>query len=345
MKTIKAILPICAAVLALVACEAPESESTSSEISASEMDSLVLALDWSPNVLHTGIILADHMGWYADAGIALRWFSTEVDNYRKKPVQRLVDGEVDLAIAPSEHAFYFRESGHTRQAIAVASLLQRGQSFFCHKADPTVSGLGDLSGYTYLGYDTPLEQAILSSMLEQAGAEEEMPMDSPGRLQVWDAFLEREKQMVWIFSHWEGALAEEAGLDLSCYAPADYAVPYGYSSVVLAGFPMDRANGDALRRFLKVTEEAYREAITMPRDSLATLLWEATAHSNFAERDFVIRAIDRIADAYFDGENRWGHMEEEVWEDYLRWMKESLSDDLPDSLHLPRAYFTNEYLN
>lgn len=325
-------------------CAPTATESRVENAEAMRVDTLTLALDWSPNVLHTGIFLADHRGWYRDAGIHLSWFTTEVDNYQRKPVQRIVAGEVDLAIAPSEHLFYFRADDEARNPLAIATLLQEGRSSFCLKANEEVTSPGDLKDHSYVGYQTPLEKAILQAMVTYAGGDFELPMDTPGRLQVWDAFMEAERRVAWIFRHWEGALAEQSGVELTCFDPEDYGVPYGYSSVVMATPQLVETRESSVRTFLEVTERGYRAAAAMDLDSLAGLLHEAVPHSNFAEAEMVQNALRNIHDAFFREGQDWGRMEPEVWANYLEWIRKAVPQELPDEMYPAETYFTNDFL-
>lgn len=307
-------------------------------------DTITLALDWSPNVLHSGIFLAEHRGWYRDAGIHLHWFTTEVDGYKKKPVQRLTDGEVDLAVGPSEHLFFYRKSEGVNP-VAVASLLQADRSAFCVKSAEGISGPGDLAEHTYIGYDTPLEEAILTAVMHYDGLEKAPEMRTPGRLEVWEDFMKKQNGIAWIFRHWEGALAEHAGTALTCFDPADYGVPYGYSSVLMAAEKPDTVEAARLRKFLRVTERGYRAAAEMPADSLARLLQEATEHPNFSDLGFLTLAAESIRSAFLRDDGVWGVTDPARWESYLNWMREAAGHALPDSLHTADSYFTNRYLD
>lgn len=306
-------------------------------------DTVTLALDWSPNVLHSGIFLAEYRGWYGDEGIHLHWFTTEIDGYKKKPVQRLTDGEVDLAIGPSEHLFFFRKNGNN--PVAVASVLQKDQSAFCVKAEAGLSGPGDLAEHTYIGYNTPLEQAILTAMMREDGLEKAPEMRTPGRLEVWEDFMNTEKGIAWIFTHWEGVLAENSETPLTCFTPADYGVPYGYSSVLMAR--ENRTDGEdlLLKKFLKVTERGYRAAAELPADSTAAILKATTDHPNFADLEFTARAVERIRDGFLRTDGTWGITDPAHWEAYLNWIRAEVKEELPDSLYPAEAYFTNRYLD
>lgn len=333
---------------AVVTCVMSSCVPTATEIQVEDgestrVDTLTLALDWSPNVLHAGIFLADHLGWYRDAGVHLSWYTTEVDNYQRKPVQRIVAGEVDLAIAPSEHLFYFRADDEGYNPLAIATLLQEGCSSFCLKTSEEVGSPGDLKDYTYVGYHTPLEKAILQAMAAHAGGDFELPMETPGRLQVWDAFMEAERRVAWIFRHWEGALAEQAGVELTCFDPEDHGVPYGYSSVVVATPELVQTRESAVRAFLQVTERGYREVVSMQPEPLSAVLYAAVPHPNFADPERIKSALDLITGAFLGEDSVWGHMQAEVWADYLNWIEEAVPEQIPEKMLLPDVYFTNRF--
>lgn len=334
-----------AAVICLaVSCTSTTPSDSGEKRDAAATDTIRLALDWSPNVLHSGIFLAEYNGWYQDEGLHVDWFTTEIDGYKKKPVQRLSDGEVDLAVGPSEHLFFFRKDGGNNP-VAVGSILQKDRSAFCVKAADGISNPGDLADYTYIGYNTPLEEAVLTAMMRNAGLDRAPAMRTPGRLEVWDEFLNDEKGIAWIFRHWEGALAESEGIELACFTPSDHGVPYGYSSVFMAPEQLDAGEAVRLRKFLKVTERGYRDAAAMRPDSLADLLRKAVEHPNFEDVETVTLAAKSIRDAFIGEDDVWGVTKKAQWETYLGWIGAEVGEELPDSLYPAKVYFTNRYLD
>ncbi len=314
-------------------CNAPE---VHTETKHRHTDTLVLALDWSPNVLHAGIFWAEMQGWYADEGIVLNWFSTEVDDYQKKPVQRLLDGEVDVAIGPSEHLFHFNEGFEEMQVKAIASMLQRDQSAFCAKQKAGLDSPSQLNTHVYLGYNTPMEQQIWSSMLSAAEATAGYESRSPGRLQVWEAFLAGEGDVVWIFSHWEGALAQKEGLELRCFSPADYGVPYGYSSVLMAREESVELN--KIAGFLRATKRGYEALQELPLIEICHGLQSHVPHANFADEELVMHALADILPAFGEEKGKWGRMSEMRWEEWHRWVATHMNMELN---HTAVHYYTN----
>ncbi len=284
------------------------------------MDTLRLALDWTPNVLHSGIFLAQARGWYKDENLYVDWFTPEVDNYTKKPLKRVLDGEADLSIGPSEHLFFYAldSSGHTK-AAAVASLLQKDMSAFVSRKGSGIINPGYLEGKTYLGYHTPMEEEVLSGMIEHYGGKGEFEIRHPARLDVWDAFMQGEGDVAWVFVHWESMLAQQEGVELNEFIPNAHGVPYGYSSVVMAPVDMSAKQKRMLKKFLKASRKGYAAITENPAEVVSELM-SFIDHPNFKNADFITAAQQRIAPAYFNDDGRWGGMEASRWEAFWQWV-------------------------
>src|SRR6056297_1293186 len=181
----------------LIACQPSEQQASKKDSAQVKLDTLRIALDWRPNILHSGFFLAQSRSAYKEAGLYVDWFTPEIDNYQKKPILRLLDGEADLSIGPSEHLFYYAldTSSGSPQAEAVASLLSKPQSAFAVHGEASIKSPAYWSSVQYIGYDTPLEEAIIGSMVRKAGGKNMPEVVQPGRLAVWEAFLKEPQGM------------------------------------------------------------------------------------------------------------------------------------------------------
>lgn len=326
-------------VLCFAQCTVGETEEPPRK--ADYTDTLVLALDWSPNVLHAGILYADTKGWFDSAGVHLDWFSTEIDNYTRKPILRVMDGEADLAIGPTEHILHYAVDSQGQVEVqAIGTLLQRDQSVFAVKQRAGMASPADFSGRTYVGYHTPMEEAILSTMVETAGGDPTFDMIHRPRLDVWDAFLADSSDIVWIFTHWEGQLARAEGIELDWFYPGDYGVPYGYSSVVFAPANPTAQQAAMYPIFWKVASRGYR-AVQADLSGAATWLCNHIDHPNFSDPAFIEEALADIAPAFFADKRPFGYMKRKNFDQYLAWM---LENDLLETTPDREALFTNTYL-
>ena len=287
-------------------------------------DTLKLALDWTPNVLHAPLFWAEKHGYFAEAGLYVEWFSTEVDNYQKKPIQRLLHLEVDLCIGPSEHLFYLAVDSMGRaRAEAVATILQSDQSCFVVKADSEIQRPRDLEGKTYVGYKTPLEEQVLGAMIEHDGGNPEFEMITPGRLDVWEAFVGDKGDVAWVFSHWEATLAAQEGVGIRKFYPGDHGVPYGYSSVLMARKERTDAMNRRIATFLKVMSRSVGEMLTKADRTVVRQLCAHVDHQNFADETFIAAAWSDIKPAFVAVDSvPWGSMREQKWREWMDWIEQ-----------------------
>ena len=314
---------------------------------APPLDTLRLALDWSPNILHAGIFLAEARSEFEAEGLYLDWFTPEIDDYQKKPILRLLDKEVDLALGPSEHLFYYAVDSQTLKprAEAIATLLSKPQSAFAVKAQSEVYSPSDWGKIEYIGYDTPLEEAILKTMVRESGAEQMPEIVQPGRLKVWDVFKEKPDALAWIFSHWEGQLTEDS---LRYFYPQDWGVPYGYSSVIMARKDRNEIQDEKLRTFLRIIRKNYlllARSTEKDRKAITRELVSFIEHPNFSSTALIEKAWRDIQPAFgVPSAEKWGQMSSARWQNYLLWIqkKQLLKTDIdPNSTE---QWFTNSLL-
>lgn len=334
--------------ITLTACQTDRQEGATT--GKQQTDTLTLAFDWSPNVLHAGILIAQEKGWYDSAGLHLDWFTPEVDSYQKKPIKRVQDGEADLGIGPSEHIFHYSALHQGAPKIqAIGTILQEDMSAFITKSSSGIDRPKKLDGKTYAGYRTPLEEAILSSMIRNDGGEGNFDMITPPRLSVWETFLADSAEVAWVFLNWEAAELKDQGKEYYAFKPQEYGVPYGYSSVFFAPKDPTEKQERMYSEFLQATKKGYRWAAEHPEQT-AEILMQAIDHPNFVDTSFLQTAMQVIAPA-FTGAHGWGHMKAAKFVAFTNWMAENELLRWHDGGKATRqdveveALFTNAYLN
>ncbi|MFC3167475.1 ABC transporter substrate-binding protein [Paracoccus fontiphilus] len=125
---------------------------------------LSLMLDWFVNPDHAPIIVAQELGYFADAGLTVA-ITAPADP--SDPPRMLASGQVDLAVGyqPQLHLQVHEGLPLTRIATLVATPL----NCVTVMADGPVQSIADLKGRT-VGYSVPgMETALMGAMLEGAG--------------------------------------------------------------------------------------------------------------------------------------------------------------------------------
>lgn len=281
-----------------------------------------IALDWTPNTIHAGLFLAQHKGFYKDAGIKAEFISPEADNYKLTPARRLSRRTVDFAIAPSESVISYNTSRRPVAITSVASILQRDTSAIVTLKSSGITRPEQLDGRTYATYSARFENGIVAQMVKNDGGKGEFSPVAIGRLGIWDMLKNSEADSTWVFMPWEGVEAKKNGLELNVFRMEDFGIPYGYTPLLLAHISAIRSNEDAYRRFMAATARAYEEIAVNP-ESAASLLCEKIDHPNFSDESFIAASLRELQPALLNGNGKWGVMDGRVWGDFVNWLIET----------------------
>ena len=311
---------------------------------------LTVALDWTPNVIHAGMYLAQLNGYFKKLDLEVAFIPTDVDNYTKKPIERLINGEAQVALGPSEHLISYRMLHQpTAPITAVATIMQEETSAFVTLASSGIDHPAQLDGKTYAGYKTVLEENLLNTMIQNDGGRGDIRMVTPPRLEIFDAFLEEQFDVCWVFLPWEGVIAQQRGIALNTFRLTDYQVPYGYSPLLMVQEEMIAQEAEVLQAFLTATAQGYREASQHPTEA-AKILTQGINHANFTDLSFITQAMQTIAPTFLNATGQWGIMQQDRWESYLQWLSEhhllktENNQSLPATATDPKDLYTNQFL-
>jgi len=297
---------------------------------------LTLALDWTPNVNHAGLYLAQINGYFRDAGLEVEFISTDVDNYTKKPIERLAEKEVDFAMGPSEHLINYRKLKEPAvPVLAVATIMQEETSAFVTQASSGIDRPAQLDRKTFAGYKTVLETNLITSMIRNDGGAGNINLITPPRLSVFDGFLQGEADTCWVFMPWEGVIAQHRGIALNAFRLNDYQVPYGYSPLIMVREDVLNEKQEAYQKFLQAVGKGYKETAQNP-EATAEILTKNIDHANFEDDAFIQKTMQVIAPTLLDKGGKWGIMQHQHWEDYTHWLIAHDMLQLPDGALLKK---------
>ncbi len=246
------------------------------------MKTVRLALDWSPNTLHAGFLLALHKGWYAEAGIELTLRSPEEDNYALTPAKQLANGLVHFGIAPTESVISYHTLSKPVPLKAVAALLQEDTSAIVTLREKGISRPKSLDGKTYASYSARFEDCIVKRLIRNDGGCGMIRTVNPDKLGIWDTLVDEKADATWVFMPWEGVLAQRAGLELNAFKLGDFGIPYGYSPLLLTHESILEEYPGTVCQFLKTTGKGFRFAAEQPGETAAFLCREVK-HANFKD--------------------------------------------------------------
>lgn len=281
------------------------------------MPTLRLALDWTPNVNHSGFFAAQHFGWFQEAGIQIEIQHPGTDDYLHSPAKKVELGLADLALCPFESLLSYRTKAEPLPLIAMAAVLQTDLSSIVVKADSGIERPAQLDGKTYASYKARYEDAQVACLVRNDGGQGDLVLQYPNRLGIWNTLLRGEADATWIFDNWEGVQAQLVGIELRHFRMADYGIPYGYSPVLAITEVALHTHQEALQAFLSASARGFAWAAHHPHEMASLLLpFVPGADQNLA----MLTAAQQATSPHYLHKEGWGFMEIERVQSYLAWL-------------------------
>jgi len=292
--------------------DATEAEATSQAddtADVGEPETVTLQLDWVPNTNHTGIFVADALGYYADAGIDL-----EVLPYSGGNGDTIVaEGLADFAVSFQNSITLARPAGV--DITTVAAIVQHTAEAIAIRADrDDIETPADLDGKLYAGFGGPFEVPVMQAVIQAAGGTgefESVVLDTA----AYEAVYNESADFVIPFKTWEGVEAELTGEPLRYFEYIDYGLPDQYSVIIVASPEWLSGNDDLAQRFLDATRQGFEYGASHP-DEAAQILIDANP-GVFNDPELVAQSQELMANEYFlDDNGSWGCVDNERFSAY-----------------------------
>ncbi|MCA1059675.1 ABC transporter substrate-binding protein [Rossellomorea aquimaris] len=291
-----------------------------------------VVLDWTPNTNHTGLYVAKEKGYFKDQGL---------------DVDIILPGEsgADQLVASGKAEFGVGYQESVTQArvqdvplVSIAAVIQHNTSGFASPKSKGITKPKDFEGKSYGGWGSPVEKAVMDSIMKQENADvEKVNFINMGDTDFFTA-VKRDVDFAWIYYGWTGIEAELRGEELNMMYVKDYSEKLDYYTPVLTtNEKMIESDPETVKAFLAATSKGYEYAIDNPKEAGEILLGAAPD----LDKELVMKSQEWLAPKYQDDAERWGEQKLEVWENYASWMYDN---DLLDKKLESKKAFTNEFL-
>ncbi|MFJ7647192.1 ABC transporter substrate-binding protein [Lysinibacillus sp. NPDC097279] len=316
-----------AALVTLVGCsEKEDKEETNS------LKKVSVVLDWTPNTNHTGLYVAKKLGYFEEQGL-------DVDIILPGDAgadQLVASGKAQFGVSYQEGITQARVQGVP--LVSIAAIIQHNTSGFASIASKGITSPKDYEGKTYGGWGSPIEQAVLQSLMQKEQADiKKLDIVNAGDLDFF-TMMQKDIDFAWIYYAWTGIEAELRGETLNMQYLTDYSEQLDYYTPVLAtNEKMIKDNPDVVKAFVAATTKGYEYAIEQPNEA-ADILLEAVPD---LDKALVHKSQEWLANKYQDDAAQWGEQKLAVWENYAEWMTKN--NVLEGKFNAEQA-FTNDFL-
>jgi len=313
------------------AAEAP-AEQTPAANEETELQDVQVVLDWTPNTNHTGLYAAKALGYYEEEGL-----NVEIILPGDAGADAVVaSGEVEFGVSYQEAVTLAR----TQQfpLVSIAAVIQHNTSGFAAPASLGIKTPKDFEGKTYGGWGSPVEGAMIESLMNEVGADfSKVTMMSIGDNDFFTA-KDNGIDFQWIYYAWTGVESELRNEPIDIVWLTDYSDKLDYyTPVLVTNEERIKNEPELVEKFLRATSKGYQYAVEQPEEA-AGLLSEAVPE---LDKELVLASQKWLSPRYVDDAPRWGEQKQEVWANYAAWMTEH---GLLEGEFDPAAAFTNEFL-
>lgn len=311
-RALLALAATSALALGLSGCAAGDGSGSSS--ASTELDHVSIVLDWTPNTNHTGIFVAQQLGYYEDAGL-----DVEVLPYSSAGVESVVaSGGADFGISGALSVTQANAQGE--DLTMVMNIQQKSSSGVAYRADDTsITSPKDLDGKLFASWGGAELSAQVTQMIRNDGGEGTFESVTLGT-SAYDAVYSGTADFAQGLTTWEGIEAELAGTPLNFFLPADYGVTATPAEI---GISTTRdylsSHSDVVQRFAQATQKGYQYAVDNP-DEAGDILIEQNPSANL-DTDLVHESQELLSSDYWpDADGSVGHADLDAWQQYVDYL-------------------------
>ena len=308
------------------------------EVNDDGLVEITFCLDWTPNTNHTGIYVAQALGYYEEEGIAVKIVQPPEDG----AVQCLASGQAQFAINAQDTLAAAFDMEKPLEVTTVAAILQHNTSCIIARDGEGMENPKGLEGKQYSTWNSPIELAMLKHVMELWNGDFEKVTLIPNVITDEPAALAaKQTDAVWVFYGWSGINAEINNIELDSWYFKDISSELDYyTPVILANNAFLDKNSEIARKFLRATVKGYKYAVENPKDAARLLIEGDETGSLKANEELVYKSQEYISKMYIDDAKDFGIIDESRWNGFYKW----LYDNKLTKKDLTGIGFTNEYL-
>ena len=332
LKRFIALLTIVLMVVGLAGCS--QTNTTSVNPDEQTPEKITFVLDWTPNTNHTGVYVAQELGYFKEAGLEVEIIQPPEGG----ALPLVAGGKAEFSVSFQEEIAAAITSDSPLDVVAVGTILQHNTSGIISLKKDNIVSPKDMENKVYATWDTPIEKAILNQVITTDGGNYDNVTMIPSTVTDVISALQSNIDCVWIYYGWDGVATQLKGLDTNFFAFKDKDPVLDYYTPVIAASPAYlNENGDTAKKFLAAVAQGYDYAIKNPEDAAKVLV----KHVPEVDIELATASQNYLADQYKAEVEQWGYIDPKRWDAFYTWMYENQL--ISKKLEAGKG-FTNDYL-
>ncbi|MCF0145379.1 MAG: ABC transporter substrate-binding protein [Eubacterium sp.] len=304
-----------------------------------ELTEIVFSLDWTPNTNHTGLFVADQLGYYEEAGLDVQI----VQPPENGAALMCAAGQAQFAVECQDTMAPSIDLDEPLGITAVAAILQHNTSGIMSRAGEGMDRPAGMTGKTYSTWEIPVEIETLRTVVDKDGGDFEQVKLIPNDITDEAAALQaKQTDAIWVFYGWGGINAKTKGVDIDFFYFKDLDPVFDYyTPLIIANNDFLAEHPDTARAFLSATKKGYEYAAKHPAEAAEMLIAGDTTGSLEGSEDFVLASQEFLSGMYIDDAASWGVFDEARWNAFYKWLYDN---GLSENDLTKGQFFTNEFL-
>lgn len=300
-----------------------------------QLTKVTFVLDWTPNTNHTGIYVAQKLGYFEENGLEVEIAQPPEDS----SVVLVASGKADLSISFQDSLAAAFTGEEPLPVTAIGAIIQHNTSGIISLKGKGMDRPSGMAGHSYATWNGAIELATLEEVIKNDGGDyskiELIPSTVTDEV---TALRTGSVDSIWIFYAWAGVKAELEKLETDYFAFKDINPVFDYyTPVIIAGNKFLEEEPETAKAFMRAVSKGYEYAIENPQEA-AEILCEAVP-----ELDLQLVSASQLylADEYRADAMKWGYIDPSRWNAFYSWVNDNelTEGDVPLN-----HGFSNDYL-
>lgn len=329
MKKIISVLITAVMIFCLTACGGGEKGA----------EKITVCLDWTPNTNHTGIFVADKLGYYEQAGLEVTIVQPPEDGAELMTAS----GQAQFGISFQDSMAAIFASDEPMEITAVSAILQHNTSGIISRKGEGMDTPKGLEGKRYSTWNGPIELGMVETVMTVEGADfNKLELIPNVVTNEAEALRNKDTDAIWIYYGWAGIACEISGLEFDYFSFSDIEPVFDYyTPVIIANNRYLAENPETARAFIQATKKGYEYAIENPEAAASILIKSDTTGSLIGSEELVTESQKWISQQYTADASQWGIFDGERWNGFYAWLYEKglIEKEIPAEMG-----YTNDFV-
>ena len=286
-----------------------------------DLEKVTFCLDWTPNTNHTGLYVAQSLGYYEEAGLDVEIVQPPEDG----AALMCAAGQAQFAIEAQDTMAASLALDDPLGITAVAAVIQHNTSGIISRAGDGIDTPAGLTGKTYSTWESPIELAMLENVVNDDGGDFSQVTLIPNDITDEPAALAaHQTDAIWVFEGWGYINSEVEGIDCDYFNFSDVNPVFDYyTPVIIANNDYLAENPDQAKAFMEATAKGYEYAAEHPEEAADMLIAGDNTGSLKGAEELVKKSQEFLSAKYIDDADSWGVIDADRWNAFYSWLYEN----------------------